>query len=427
VWKGRNMDIKDPSTRAKKEKLGSNESRAGQKGLVLCFITSYPPNKARLSEYAYNLLNKLAKLPTIEKIYVLADKASKRGRNRSSKVEIRSVWSHDNPISIFKMLFEILKVKPDLVHYNVHFQSFGRSRIANFVGLCLPFFTRLLGRKTLVTIHNFGEKVDLEKCGLKPSIINRIGIRIATKLISMANLVTVTVSSYINYLRRNYGCDRVVYIPHGTYVDAFNAGLNSDPPHKNRKKVILMFGHMAPYKGLTILMDVFQEISKEREDVELVIAGDDHPNFPGYLESQKRDVPGIKYLGYVPEEDVPAVFKEAFMVVLPYLTATGTSGVFHLACGFGKPIIVSDLPEIRELIKEGASAIIVPPGDAEELKKAILMLLDNQHLAEKIGRINLNFAQKESWDIIAKRFTETYCLLANGMNGPQIISKISSS
>ena len=417
------MEGKVPSMKGKDGEK-SNESEAGQRGLVLCFITSYPPNRARLSEYAYNLLSKLAKLPTISKIYVLADKALGPRTNSSGKIEIRSVWSHDNPISILKILFEVLKVKPDLVHYNVHFQSFGRTRIANFVGLSLPFFTRLLGRKVIVTIHNFGEKVDLEKCGLKPSIINRIGIKLATKLISMANLVTVTVHSYTRYLKRYYGCDQVVYIPHGTYVNAFELGLDSDPCNK---KIILMFGHMAPYKGLSILMNVFREISKEREDVELVIAGDDHPNFPGYLESQKSDMPRVRYLGYVPEEEVPNVFKEAFVVVLPYLTATGTSGVFHLACGFGKPIIVSDLPEIRELIKEGASAIIVPPGDEEKLKEAILMLLNNQNLAEKMGRINLNFARRESWDLIAKRFSKTYCLLANGMDGPQITSRISAN
>ena len=380
--------------------------------LEVCFVTSFPPNKARLSEYANNLLQKLVNFPSIGKIYVLADYSPIPRTSCCEKMEIRSVWKHDNPVSILKILLEILRLKPDVVHFNVHFQSFGKSRIANFIGLSLPFLTKLFRMKTLVTIHNFGEKVNLSICGLKPSLLNRIGIKIATKLVAMSDFVTVTVPSYINYLRKNYRCRSVTYIPHGTYINDLDPPSFNPNPHSNPGNIILMFGHMAPYKGLSVMLEAFQELLRERNDIELVIAGDDHPNFPGYLDIFKRkNLPQVEFLGYVKEEDVPKVFEKATIVVLPYLTATGTSGVFHLACGFGKPIVASDLPEIRELIKEGASAILVPPGDAKELKKAIAKLLDNPELRKEIGSRNYNFAQKESWEEVAKKFEEVYCKL----------------
>jgi len=381
--------------------------------LKVCFVTSFPPNRARLSEYANNLLQKLVDLPSIGKIYVLADYSPISRSCNDEKLEIRPIWKHDNPLSILKVLFEIIKLRPDVVHFNVHFQSFGKSRIANFMGLCLPFLTKLFRKKSLVTIHNFGEKVNLSVCGLNPSLLNRIGIKIATKLVAMSDFVTVTVPSYINYLRNNYGCKSVTYIPHGTYVDDLDPISFNLNPHPNPGNVILMFGHMAPYKGLSVMLEAFQELLKERDDIELVIAGNDHPNFPGYLESfRRKKLPRVEFLGYVEEEEVPKVFEKATIVVLPYLTATGTSGVFHLACGFGKPIVASDLPEIRELIKEGASAILIRPGDVEELKRAIVKLLDNPELRKEIGLKNYSFAQKESWEEIARKFEEVYCKLS---------------
>ena len=102
------------------------------------------------------------------------------------------------------------------------------------------------------------------------------------------------------------------------------------------------------------------------------------------------------------------MFQKAFLVVLPYLTATGTSGVFHLACGFGKAIVASDLPEIKELLKEGASAMLVPPDDVEAFCKGVARLLDAPLFVEEMGRKNLSFASQECWSAVADRFEQLY-------------------
>ena len=54
---------------------------------------------------------------------------------------------------------------------------------------------------------------------------------------------------------------------------------------------------------------------------------------------------------------------------MPYLAVPGTSGVFHLACGYGTPIVASDLPEIREILADGASAVLVATPKRERPKR----------------------------------------------------------
>jgi cellulose synthase/poly-beta-1,6-N-acetylglucosamine synthase-like glycosyltransferase len=378
-------------------------SRVGTE-LRVCFISSYPPNRARLSEYAQNLVNELANRPGIGKIYLLVDKSatSKQLLNEDRKVKVLRVWKADNFLSIIAILSYILKIKPNVVHFNVHFQSFGRSRLANFTGLSLIFLCRLLGFRVLAEVHNLGEKVDLEKVKLKPSVLNKMGILVATKLILSAPRVVVTVRSYAEYLNKRYGHKGVQYIPHGTSAITYTA---IDP----EEKVILMFGHMGPYKGLPVIMKAFEELRQENNNVKLVVAGSSHPNFPGFLdEFAKKRIPKAEFIGYVPEENVAQVFRTADVVVIPYFTTTGTSGVFHLACGYGKPIIASDLPEIREIISEGASALLVQPGNVQTLKDAIKKVLSNPEMAAKMGDQNLAFAQKESWSVVAGEYEEAY-------------------
>ncbi|MBE3115798.1 glycosyltransferase [Candidatus Bathyarchaeota archaeon] len=113
----------------------------------------------------------------------------------------------------------------------------------------------------------------------------------------------------------------------------------------------------------------------------------------------------------MPQEKLGSVFRKAAVVVLPYNAAPGTSGVFHLACGYGCPIVASDLPEIRELVNDGASAILVPPGDVDALKDAILKILLNEEAASKMSRQNLNFASRESWSAVAKAYEDAYIAL----------------
>jgi glycosyltransferase involved in cell wall biosynthesis len=398
------------SRKANGDELGATSLvGGGRKGLRICFISSYPPNHARLSEYAKNLVTELAKSPAIDKMHLLTDQttSSKGTLPENSKINIVRVWKQDNLVSILGVMVQVLKLKPDVVHFNIGFQIFGKSRVANFTGLSLVFLCRLCGFKVVVLMHNLGELVDLEKVNVKPSFVNKAGIRVTTRLILSASRVVVLVKSYADYLKKHYRNKGVLFIPHGSRG---NGCVSIDP----EEKVILMFGHMGPSKGLAIMLSAFEKITKERSDVQLVVAGADHPNFPGYLEGFIKKAPSkVVFTGYVPEEDLSRVFGRAELVVTPYLVALGTSGVFHLACGFGKPIVSSDLPEIREIVNDGASAILVPPGDVDALKDAILKVLFDSKMATSMGEQNLRFARKESWNIVAEAYEKAYMELLN--------------
>ncbi|XES76080.1 MAG: glycosyltransferase [Candidatus Bathyarchaeia archaeon] len=385
----------------------SNVSLLKSSPLRVCLVSSYPPNRARLSEYAKNLVNAIKAKSSIGRIYLLADKTNLDEVSEDDpKVEVLRVWQPDNPFSILGIILQIVKLKPDVVHFNIHFQSYGKSRLANFAGFSLTFLSRLLGFKVLVEVHNLGEKVKLEHVNIKPSFLNKVGILVATKSALTAQRVVVTVKSYADYLKDHYGKTNIQYIPHGTV--STNCSF-VDPPDK----VILFFGHMGPYKGLPIMLQAFEALQKKRANVKLVVAGTNHPNYPNYMYPYVNGHPQhVEFLGYVPEPNLERVFTQSDVVAIPYLAATGTSGVFHLACGYGRPIVASNLPEIRELVDAGASALLVPSGDVEALETALLKVLFDEQLATQMSAQNLAFAHGESWGVIADAYERAYLELA---------------
>lgn len=382
--------------------------------MKVCFVSSYPPNRARLSEYAESLVAELANRPDIEKVYVLADKAGNTDAvSRNPKIEVIRAWSADKPLSIFRILYYAKKLKPDILHFNVHFQSYGKKRLANFAGFLLVPLSRLLGLKTVVLLHNLGEKVDLRKVNMKPTFVNRAGIQVATKMLLSAQTTVVPVQSYAQFIRTQHHKTNVKYIPHGTVT-------YSDPEVVHKEKRILMFGHMGPSKGLPVMLNAFRQISQDYQNIALIVAGNSHPNYPRYLDTLRKTAPSnTRFLGYIPEERLAELFESSDVVVLPYLTATGTSGVFHMACGYGKPVVASDLPEIRELVEGGASALLTPSGDADSLRNAVLEVLFNEGLASKMSLRNLFYAKKESWSTVAKAYEKVYRELNNKKPVPQ--------
>lgn len=350
----------------------------------------------------------LSNRQSIEKLYLLADKSSftkNENNNNNPKIEICRVWKRDSFFSILGVMRYILKIKPDVVHFNVCFQSFGRSKISNLCGLSLILLCRLFGFQVLAGAHTLADMADLEKFNVKPTIINKIGILVATKIVLSAQNVVVLVKTYGDSLRQRYGHKGVLYIPHGATADE-NTAKNLD------EKIVLIFGHMGPHKGLPVMLEALEKIRAEKNEVKLLVAGTNNPNYPDYLKQFiDKQVPNVEFTGYVPQDKLGLVFKRAHVVVLPYHASSGTSGVFHLACGYSRPVVASNLPEIKEIVDDGASAILVPPGDVEALKDAVLKVLFDEGIADKMSQQNLSFAKKESWSAVAKAYEDAYCAM----------------
>ena len=124
-------------------------------------------------------------------------------------------------------------------------------------------------------------------------------------------------------------------------------GCCGNPEHR-----ILAFGKWGTYKRLELMIEAFDVVKRTLPNAKLVIAGGDHPQAAGYVESMKERCAGdpqIEFTGYVHEDALPNLFQSSSVAVMPYSSSTGCSGVAHLACAYGVPIICADLADFRQM------------------------------------------------------------------------------
>jgi glycosyltransferase involved in cell wall biosynthesis len=283
---------------------------------------------------------------------------------------------------------------------------FGQSRVSNFLGLSSPFICRLIGFKTVTTLHNVIEKIDVEKTGFKNNFLNRSSAFLVTKLIASSSAVTLTMKSHADFFEKRYHCRKAVTIPHGTWKSSCGESTVSE------KDSLLYIGHSGPYKDIQLLLDAFDILKAKNRGLKLIFAGASHPNYPNYLAAFQKNSDNIYYTGYVPEDQLQALFEKANAVILPYRTCTGTSGVAHLASSYGTPIVATDLPEFRELAREGCG-LLISAHRPEALAQKIEMIIDSPNLALELKEKNQAFASSRSWANVASNF----CLLYEELLG----------
>jgi glycosyltransferase involved in cell wall biosynthesis len=203
-------------------------------------------------------------------------------------------------------------------------------------------------------------------------------------------------------LTRELGVDptRVHVIAHGAF--AHLAELPAGPaPFQTDKRVVLFFGLLRPYKGLDVLLDAWRGI----DDAELWIVGMPRMDV---AELRARAPASVRFVTrFVADAELPAYFRRADLVVLPYREIE-QSGVLFTALAFGKPLLVSDIGGFSELAARGA-AHAVPPGDASALRDALITLLGDPAALERLRGGSLAAAAGEySWESIARRTLALY-------------------
>jgi len=369
----------------------------GTRKTHVAVVSAYPPDRGRLSEYAKMLLTSLIKTNPNLKITVLADS---RLSYSDGPILVRSTWKPDSPTSLLKIVKEIIKLKPHLVIFNVHFAVFGKRRISNFIGFLIIYITNLLKKilkfKTITILHNIPEAIKIEVLGLKRTIVNNVGFLLAEKMALSSNVVAVTLKLYAIMLEKRFR-KKILHLPHGAWSWNTNTPIKPDG-----RDVIAFIGYLSPTKDLEVLVNAFKKVKEKNTNVKLYIIGSPHPNFPeaiSKLVSIRGN--GVEILGYIPDEKLPKVFRKTLVVVLPYKTATGSSGVLHLVCSAGIPVISVDLPEFRELAKEGAG-IVLTKMSAEDIANKIQLLIKNKGLWYSLSNKSMDFGIKRSWDNVAK-------------------------
>ena len=278
-----------------------------------------------------------------------------------------------------KFLNTIYKEKPDVIHCN---------ECPLWLSFFLPFLIKF---PIITTIHDVNPHVGSRKFDQK------IGKRMH---IIFSDCLIVHGEKAKKELKTNKKC---YVIPHGDY--SFFLNYRKDTVNEE-EGTILFFGRIEDYKGLEYLIRSLPLLSTDYPDIKLIIAGSG--DFTKYKNMILNDKNYEVHNRFIPDEEVPNFFQRAKVVILPYIEGTQT-GIIPIAYAFKKPVIVTDVGSIPEIVDDGITGFIVPPRDPEALAKAIVKLLKDENLRKSMGENAYKKMKTDlSWDKIAEKTIEVY-------------------
>lgn len=299
--------------------------------------------------------------------------------------------------------------------YEAHAVSgYGFPKALKKLGIKKPFIHTIHG----VLADEYEQAKQNDYQSFRGSLANRFMRRLANLEAQTAKDATliVTISNYsLEKIQHHYGIEssRVRIIPNGVDIERFKPVTNVQAMKQRfglgDEPCVLFVGSLIPRKGLPFLVEAAKKVVKERAGTKFLIVGD------GPLKSQlmaSLEIANLsgnfKFLSNLSEAQLPAIYNCADVFVLPSIQE-GQGIVLLEAQASGVPVVAFDIGGVNEAVRNGESGFLVKRGDSDSLSGALLRLLSDKVLRERMGSVGRRFVSENfTWQICAERMLTTY-------------------
>jgi glycosyltransferase involved in cell wall biosynthesis len=233
------------------------------------------------------------------------------------------------------------------------------------------------------------------------------------KHIQSSDIIT-TVSESVAQELKEYGLspDEISVVSNGVDEKFFYP---SKKESENDKKYIMYAGRIDREKGLFDLVECGRSICNERPDVSFIIAGNGRD-----INKLRRKIKktGLQnrfiFLGQIEKDQMIKLYQNATLFILPsYHEGLPTVLLEAMSCGL--PIIATDVRGNRDLISNGENGLLVPPKDSKKMAEAIITLLEDEKLMERLGKnARKTIVENYTWNAVFNKFLKCYESLARG-------------
>jgi glycosyltransferase involved in cell wall biosynthesis len=203
----------------------------------------------------------------------------------------------------------------------------------------------------------------------------------------------IVISKWLQEIAGSLG-EKAEYIPNGLDFDEF--GMDISPSDRKPEKVMMLYNELK-FKGSQTGIDAISELKNKIENLEAVLFGvPERPlTLPDWMEYHQS--PGRKLLR--------RLYNECSVFVSPSLTeGFGLTAAEAMMCGAA--LAASDTGGHREFAISNETALLFEPGNSEQLKDRVQMLIDDKELRTRLALSGNKFIQRFTWDKAVDKFEE---------------------
>ena len=193
-------------------------------------------------------------------------------------------------------------------------------------------------------------------------------------------------------------------VPNGADVELFASAVPAELPEGRR---LLFVNRLDPRKGFRVMVEAFGKLASDSRDLLLVVAGDGAER--SAIQSLSGDVRSrVVMLGNIPHEGLPPYHAASEVFCAPSTGRESFGIVLVEAMAAGLPIVASDIPGYREVVRDEIEGILDPPRDPSTLARGVEDVLEDADLAKRLGEAGRERAQRYSWKTVAGEIEELY-------------------
>lgn len=267
------------------------------------------------------------------------------------------------------------------------------------------FFAAILGKISFFESHNYLKA--------RQSPVYHLWLKTMKNRFKKTALIVTTQAGKKSYIQDGVPEDKILVEPNGVNKKRFDISKSIETLKASiqipvDKKTVGFCGHLYKGRGIEELLECAGYL---KEVFFLIVGGEPEDINRNKKLAKKSNLTNVKFTGFVPQSKVPEYLLASDILVMPYTEKTLTHRYMspmkmfdYLACG--RPIVATDFPVIREILKDRKNAVLVPPGSGHYMAAKIKWFIDHPESAKRISEQAAKDALQHTWEIRAKRITE---------------------
>ncbi|MEF8833070.1 MAG: glycosyltransferase family 4 protein [Candidatus Thermoplasmatota archaeon] len=251
-----------------------------------------------------------------------------------------------------------------------------------------------------------------------PLIVNLYERTVGTYTVSEADKIITTTTSY-GATSKAVWYEEADVIPNAVDEDRFHPSNDGSQIREELgigdKKLITYVGRIVYHKGLEYFVRAANHLEGENVQFLLVGTGDFRPELEKIIKRNGLE-DKVMFAGRVSKEELPNYYAATDIFVLPSVSRLEAFGIVALeAMASSVPVIVSDIPGVRDVIVEGEHGLLAEPMNSEDLAGKIRTLIKNPEMAKKMGKSGRKRVEERfTWTKVAKKIEKVYESILNG-------------